>query len=77
MSVAKIGNLGDGGAGMSAGHKQSDGASFKELWLAARAELDDLRLKFGALLAKLDADAGVTDTNYAATEALAAATFSA
>jgi len=37
-----------------------------------RAELDDIRTKFGTLLAKLDADAGVTDTNYASTQALAA-----
>ena len=28
---------------------------------------NDLRAKYVALLAKLDADAGVTDTNYAAT----------
>lgn len=40
-----------------------------------RAELDDLRTKYAAALAKLDADAGVTDTNYAATCAPAAARF--
>ena len=28
---------------------------------------NDLKTKYNALLAKLDADAGVTDTNYAAT----------
>lgn len=42
---------------------------------ALRAELDDYRTKFAALLAKLDADGGVTDTNYAATVGLAAARF--
>lgn len=42
---------------------------------ALRAELDDMRTKYAALLAKLDADAGVTDTNYAATAGLAAARF--
>lgn len=40
-----------------------------------RAELDDIRTKYAALLAKLDLDAGVTDTNYAATAGLAAAQF--
>lgn len=42
-----------------------------------RAELDDIRTKYAALLAKLDLDAGVTDTNYGSTQALAAATFTA
>lgn len=42
-----------------------------------RAELDDLRTKYAAVLAKLDLDAGVTDTNYGATGALATATFTA
>lgn len=42
-----------------------------------RAELDDIRTKYAALLTKLDADAGVTDTNYASTLALPAAKFNA
>lgn len=42
---------------------------------ALRAELDDVRTKYAALLAKLDLDGGVTDTNYAATCGLAAAQF--
>lgn len=42
-----------------------------------RAELDDVRTKYAALLAKLDADAGVTDANYAATAGLAARRFTA
>jgi hypothetical protein len=40
-----------------------------------RAELDDMRTKYTALLAKLDADVGVTDVNYAATGALTARQF--
>lgn len=39
-------------------------------------ELTDLRTKYAAVLAKLDADAGVTDTNYGTTGALAARRFS-
>jgi hypothetical protein len=42
-----------------------------------RAELNDVRPKYAALLAKLDLDGGVTDTNYAATAGLAAAQFTA
>lgn len=42
-----------------------------------RTELADLRTKFVAVLAKLDADAGVTDTNYAATQTPAAMTSAA
>ena len=42
---------------------------------ALRAELTDIRTKYAFLLSKLDADVGVTDTNYAATAALAAAQF--
>lgn len=33
------------------------------------AAYNDLATKFNAVLAKLDADVGVTDTNYAATQA--------
>jgi hypothetical protein len=40
-----------------------------------RAELNDLRTKYAVVLAKLDLDAGVTDTNYAALGGLAAAQF--
>lgn len=35
-------------------------------------EMDELKTKFAALAAKLDADAGVTDVNYASTSALTA-----
>ena len=37
-------------------------------------DFTDLRTKYVALLGKLDADAGVTDTNYTALESPAAAT---
>jgi hypothetical protein len=40
-----------------------------------RAELDNLRTQYAVVLAKLDADAGVTDTNYAALGVLAAKQF--
>lgn len=42
---------------------------------ALRTELNDLRTKYAALLAKLDLDAGVTDTNYGSLCGLAAAQF--
>lgn len=38
-------------------------------------DLSNIRSKYASLLAKLDADAGVTDTNYASTLALASAEF--
>jgi hypothetical protein len=43
----------------------------KELLRAAYADITDLRTKLVALQTKLDADAGVTDTDYASTGALA------
>lgn len=70
METRKIGNVGFGGAGASGAARSGTDATYKELWLAARAELDDLRAQFAALTAKLDADTGVTDTDYAATLAL-------
>lgn len=77
MTVALIGNLGDGGSGENPGSRDGENATQKELFLAVRAELDDMRAKYAALTAKLDADSGVTDTDYATTGTLAAATFSA
>jgi hypothetical protein len=44
------------------------------LLLAARADLAALRASILAITAKLDADGGVTDTNYAATTNPAALT---
>ena len=57
--AVKIGELGFGGAGLSKGHQDGGDASLKELFLAVRAELDQL-------YAKLNADATVTDINYGA-----------
>ena len=59
--MKKIGDIGFGGQGLSAGnHNDGDGSTLKELFIAIREELD-------ALYAKLDGDAGVTDTDYAST----------
>jgi hypothetical protein len=44
---------------------------------ALRADLTEMRTRINAVLAKLDADAGVTDTNYAATQAMPALTAAA
>lgn len=65
------------------GESQESGVSTDlELWNALHAELQDLRTKYAALLAKLDTDftaqnAAVTgsqlDTDYAATQGLAPA----
>ena len=57
--MIKIGNIGEGGQGLSEGHKAA-GSTIKELFVAIREELD-------ALYTKLDADGGVTDTDFAAT----------
>lgn len=40
-----------------------------------RAELNDIRTKYAATLAKLDLDVGVTDVNYASLGALTAVQF--
>lgn len=40
---------------------------------ALKALVNETKAKHNALLAKLDLDAGVTDTNYAATQAVASA----
>lgn len=74
--MLKIGNLGEGGQGLSDGHKGA-GVTMKELFGAVREELDDVRTQYGALLVKLDADSGDTggDSDYAASVGLAAATF--
>lgn len=53
----------------------SDKASLAVELDLLRAELNDLRTKYAVVLAKLDLDGGVTDTNYAALGGLAAAQF--
>jgi hypothetical protein len=59
-------------ASFSSSEKQS---LIRELTLL-RAELTDIRTKYAATLAKLDLDATVTGTDYAALGALAAIQFS-
>jgi hypothetical protein len=49
-------------------------AELRKLLEAAQADLAALRASIVAITAKLDADAGVTDTNYAATTNPAALT---
>ena len=56
---------------------RSDAYNLQKEFDLLRAELDDLRTKYAATLAKLDLDATVTDTNYAALGALAASQFTA
>jgi hypothetical protein len=44
---------------------------------ALRQELDEVRANYNAVLAKLDADGGVTDINYVSTLGVAASTVTA
>jgi len=53
--VKKIGQM-EGGQGISVGHANASQASFKELFLAVREELDDMKTKVDAILAKMDVD---------------------
>ena len=64
-------SFGEGGANLAPG----GAAGSPDLATALRDMADDLaalRTAHNALLAKLDADAGVTDTNYAALHTVAA-----
>lgn len=73
----KIGKR-DAGRGLSAGHSDKSAASYEELWVAARKEIDGLRSTVTALLQKMDADfADVTNasTDYEATVTLPAKEF--
>ena len=81
--MLKVGKR-DAGAGLTKGHATKNDAELRALLLATRSELDDIRAKYTALLAKLDADftaqnAAVAgsqlDVDYASSGALAAATF--
>ncbi len=45
---------------------------FKNLLLSMQADMEALRTKHNAVLAKLDSDAGVTDTNYSSLHAVGA-----
>lgn len=62
----------EGGAGLTAGHSDKRRDSFEDVLKAYRDEIDDLRSKYASLLAKLDADTGVNDTDFASTLPLGA-----
>lgn len=56
-------------------HKSNPGAEFSAMITVINALAvlaNELKTDYNAVLAKLDADAGVTDTNYVATRAIAA-----
>lgn len=81
----KIGKM-EGGAGISIGHTNVNQSSLYELFIALRAELDDLRTKYDTVLAKIDTDftaqnAAVAgsqlDVDYQSTGALSDAEFEA
>lgn len=77
MAVKKIGKVGEDGRGVSKGHSSGDTDSLQNLLLAVRAEMDDVRTKNALLLAKLDADTGLDESDYVSTLTLADATFEA
>ena len=56
---------------------RTDHATFKAAVDSLRTLANELKTDHNALLAKLDADAGVTDANYAASHTIAAADASA
>ncbi len=55
----------------------TDLADVRAKYTALLADVTAIRTKYNAALAKLDLDAGVTDTNYAATQGAAALTAAA
>ncbi|MGD9676428.1 MAG: hypothetical protein AB7V19_07070 [Candidatus Bipolaricaulia bacterium] len=70
MSTIKT-DFGQGGANLTPNGSQGE----PDLATALRDvadDLEELQTKYNALLAKLDADSGVGDTDYAATQAAAA-----
>lgn len=55
---------------LSNSRSQKDLTEVRAMFVAVQADLAALQAKHNALLAKLDADAGVTDTNYSALHAV-------
>lgn len=51
----KIGSM-EAGQGISVGHTTKDQSSYKDLFLAVREELDDVKTKLNTILAKMDTD---------------------
>jgi hypothetical protein len=68
MAVIKT-SFGSGGSGLAP--NSSGDPSLATILRAFVSDVTEIRTKFGSLLTKLDADAGVSDANYAATLALA------
>jgi hypothetical protein len=64
MSVLKK-DLGKGGARLTP--DRNDGDNLRQNLVDLQADYAELRAQFVALLAKLDGDSGVNQTNYAAT----------
>lgn len=64
--TVKIDKNMDEGAGRGES-KESGASSYQQIMLALHHDNQELRAQFIALLAKLDDDAGVTDTNYEST----------
>ena len=58
-------SYGTGGSGLTP-NKSSGDPSLAEIFRDAADDLAEIRTQFVTLLAKLDADAGVTDADYAA-----------
>ena len=61
--------FGSGGSGVPPAGSSSP--SLKDILWDEADDLETVRTKFNALLAKLDADAGVTDVDYASTLGIA------
>lgn len=61
--------FGSGGSGVPP--EGSSKPSLKDILFEEADDFETIRTKFNALLAKLDADAGVTDTDYASTVGIA------
>ncbi len=55
---------------LSNSRSQKDLTEIRAMFVAVQTDLAALQAKHNALLAKLDADAGVTDTNYTALHAV-------
>lgn len=69
MPITVKSNYADGGAGIN--DVDSDGNKLADIVRGLIDDNTELRSTVTALLAKLDADGGVTDTDYASTLALA------
>jgi len=71
MTVTIEQDFGDGASGLS---DETGGATVADALRAAADDMTNLRVKFAALLAKLDADTGLDDSDYVSTLTPAAQT---